>query len=104
MTNRKKSYRIKSKFRFTTSITIALILIMFMANTAFGLNNVSSLTKTNPIEIEIQSGDSLWNIACEYGPGHTDPRKIVYDICSLNNITADNIYPGQTILIPDYSR
>ncbi|MBE6033897.1 MAG: LysM peptidoglycan-binding domain-containing protein [Clostridiales bacterium] len=104
MANRKrKSYRIKSKFRFTTSITIMLILFIFMANTVLGLDYASSLTKHEPVQIEIQSGDSLWNIARQYGPNHMDTRKIVYDICNLNNISADSIYPGQQILIPDYS-
>lgn len=104
MKNRKKSYRIKSKFRFITSLTVTLIAFVFMAYNVFGLDSASSLTKENPIQIEIQSGDSLWNIACEYGPSHTDVREIVYDICSLNDITADSIYPGQKILIPDYSK
>lgn len=104
MKNRKKSYRIKSKFRFITSLTVTLIVFVFMAFNLLGLDNASSLTKENPIQIEIQSGDSLWNIACKYGPDHTDIRKIVYDICSLNDITAESIYPGQKILIPDYSK
>nr|WP_315019635.1 LysM peptidoglycan-binding domain-containing protein [uncultured Aminipila sp.] len=104
MKNRKKSYRIKSKFRFITSLTVTLIAFVFMAYNVFGLDNASSLTKEIPIQIEIQSGDSLWNIACEYRPSHTDVREIVYDICSLNDITADSIYPGQKILIPDYSK
>ncbi len=104
MKNRKKTYRIKSKFRFITSLTVIFIAFVFMSYNFFGLDNASSLTKENPIQIEIQSGDSLWNIACEYGPNYTDVRKIVYDICSLNDITADSIYPGQKILIPDYSK
>lgn len=102
MKNRKKSYRVKSKFRFTTSITIMLIVIVFMANTVLGFDDARSLTKSNPIEVEIEAGDSLWNIACEYGPSNIDIRKIVYDICDLNEITADSIYPGQKILVPDY--
>ncbi|QAT42855.1 LysM peptidoglycan-binding domain-containing protein [Aminipila luticellarii] len=104
MKNRKKSYRIKSKFRFTTSITLALILLVFMANNLLGMDNVSSLTKSEPIEIQIESGDSLWNIAGKYGPEHTDIRKTVDEICSLNEITADSLYPGQRILIPDYAK
>ncbi len=103
MKNKRKSYRIKSKFRFITSITVMLIVLVFMANSFLGLEDASSLTKYTPMEIEIEAGDSLWNIACEYGPSNIDVRKIVYDICQLNDISADKIYPGQKILIPDYS-
>jgi len=44
-----------------------LILFIFMANTVLGLDDASSLTKHEPVQIEIQSGDSLWNIARQYG-------------------------------------
>lgn len=104
MKNRKKTYRIKSKFRFTTSITVALIVLVFMTNMVLGLDDASSLTKSEPIEVQIEVGDSLWNIACEYGPNRTDIRKVVYDICNLNDITAGSIQPGQTILMPDYCK
>lgn len=102
MKSRKKSFKIKSKFKFTTSITVTIIVFVFMVNTVLGMNDVSSLTKHEMIEVEIQSGDTLWNIASEYGPHSADPRTIVYEICSLNDISADSIYPGQIILIPDY--
>ena len=104
MQNRKKSYRIKSKFRFTTSISITIILFFVMVNTVFGINDASSLTKEQPmLQVQIETGDKLWDIASEYGPDHTDPRKTVYDICSLNDISADSIYPGQTIMVPNYN-
>ncbi|MFV0516784.1 MAG: LysM peptidoglycan-binding domain-containing protein [Aminipila sp.] len=103
MKNKRKSYRIKSKFRFITSITMTLILFIFVANTVFGLNSASSLTKYTPIQVEVRYGDSLWNIASEYGPKNADKREIIYEICSLNDITADSIYPGQTIFVPDYN-
>lgn len=101
---RSKRYRIKSKFRFTTSITILLIGLVFTINTFTGFSDASSLTKYDPIEIEIQEGDCLWNIAHEYGPKGMDKRKIVYDICRLNDITAGSIYSGQMILFPDYNK
>ena len=104
MTTTKKTYRIKSRFRFTTSVTLAIIMVCFMANTVLGLNNASGMTEPkDPYQIEIQYGDSLWNIASEYGPDNTDIRKIVHEICELNDITADSLQPGQIILVPDYS-
>ncbi|MEJ8546032.1 cell division suppressor protein YneA [Brevibacillus borstelensis] len=53
------------------------------------------------IEITVQPGDSLWNLAIAY---KTDPKKdvrdMVYAIRELNKLESAIIYPGQTILIP----
>ncbi len=98
----KKKYRIKSKFRFTLFMTIAILLFFSAAGTAVGMNNAESLTKPVYTEIVIQSGDTLWDLAQEFGPADKDVREVVYDICQYNEISADSIYPGQTIMIPQY--
>ena len=50
--------------------------------------------------IVIQSGDTIWNIACEYAEPSKDVRKLVNEICKLNDIKAGSIYPGQVIKVP----
>lgn len=98
----KKQYRIKSKFRFTLFLTIAMVMVISITGTMLGENHTESLTKQTYSEIIIQSGDTLWNLAKEFGPDHKDVREVVYEICKLNDIAADSIYPGQTIRIPVY--
>jgi len=98
----KKKYRIKSKFRFTLFMTIAILMFISAAGTAIGMNQAESLTKPFYTEIVVQSGDTLWELAQEFGPDHKDVREVVYEICRINEISADSIYPGQTILIPEY--
>ena len=98
----KKRYRIKSKFRFTLFMTIAILMFISITTTAIGANNAESLTKPVYSEITIQSGDTLWNLAEAFGPANKDTREVVYEICKINDISADSIYPGQTILIPEY--
>jgi nucleoid-associated protein YgaU len=98
----KKKYRIKSKLRFTLFMTIAILMFISAAGTAIGMNNAESLTKPVYSEITVQSGDTLWDLAQEFGPSDKDVREVVYDICKLNEISADSIYPGQTIRIPEY--
>lgn len=98
----KKKYRIKSKVRFTLFMTMVLLLVFSFAGTIFGANNSESLMKTTYSEIRIQTGDTLWDIAQELGPDNKDVREVVYEICQINDITADNIHPGQTILVPEY--
>ena len=96
----KKRYYIKSKFRFTIFLVMILLTSIFTFSAFLGLNNVQSMTKPIYTEIQIESGDTLWALAKEFGPKNTDPRKVVYEICMLNSITADGIYPGQVITIP----
>lgn len=97
-----KKYRIKSKFRFTLFITFVLVLSIFTISTVIGLNTADSLTKNLFTEIQVQHGDTLWKLAKEFGPENKDLREVIYDICMINDITADSIYPGQRILIPVY--
>lgn len=98
----KKKYRIKSTFRFTLFMTIAILILFSFAGTVVGANNAECLTKTNYSEVRIESGDTLWDLAKEFGPNDKDVREVIYDICKINDISADSIYPGQTILIPVY--
>ena len=98
----KKKHRIKSKFRFTLFMTVMLLMTFSFAGTIFGANNSESLMKAAYSEIRIQTGDTLWDIAKDLGPDNKDVREVVYEICKLNHITADDIYPGQTILVPEY--
>ncbi len=98
----KKKYRIRSKFRFTLFLTVAILVMISVTGTIFGANDAESLTKPVYTEITVQSGDTLWDLARDFGPDHKDVREVVFEICKLNDISADSIYPGQTILIPAY--
>lgn len=100
MDAKKTKYRIKSRFRFTIFVAIMMLVLVTGSNTVLGINNASSLTKPVYATIQIVSGDTLWDIASMYNQEGNDIRKFVYEICMLNEITADSIYPGQNILIP----
>lgn len=98
----KKKYRIKSKFRFTLFLIAAFLIVIGITGTAIGVNTSESLTKPVYSEITVQSGDTLWDLAEEFGPDHRDTREVVFEICRINDVSADSIYPGQTILIPEF--
>ena len=99
-TRKRKKYRIKSKFRFITSITVMAILLVSALGFIFGLNDSQALTKTEYEQIQISSGDTLWQIANEYKTDDTDTRKAVYKICQINDIDASELYPGMVISVP----
>ena len=72
------------------------ILILFL------LTGCSKLISTEYMDVEVKSGDTLWNIAQDYMPDDMDTRKAVFKLCSLNDISADQLYAGMTIQVPIY--
>lgn len=98
-----KKYRITSKFRFTMFLTIIILCIFTAIGFASGMNTVSSSSMNEYNQVEIQSGDTLWAIASDHGPADQDVRQTVYDICQLNDISAEQLEAGQKILVPVYN-
>ena len=74
---KKKKYRIKSRPRFIISIMIMAGLIIAGFNFITGLDETTALEKTKYTEVQVVSGDTLWNIADEYKDNDTDPRDAV---------------------------
>ena len=97
-----KTYRIANRFRFTLFVVITIVLLTTVINFALGLNTAASLTIQEYLDIEIMSGDTLWSIAETYMADNMDTRAAVYELCSINNITASELYAGMTIQVPIY--
>jgi len=51
-------------------------------------------------KVTVYNGDTLWGIASAYTEPSKDVRKLVNEICELNNIKPGKIYPGQVLLVP----
>ncbi len=98
-----KKYRITSKFRFTTFLVIAILCIFTIIGTLTGINTANSSSMAAYNMVKVESGDTLWDIASEYGPDNMDLRQVVYEICDLNEISADQLEAGQNIIVPVYS-
>ena len=97
-----KRYRVVSKFRFTVFMAILILIAVTAFGTIFGFNTASSSSRDLYNQVQIESGDTLWDIAAQYGPDDADIRNTVYEICALNDISADQLQPGQKIIIPVY--
>jgi len=102
MTNTKtrKRYRIKNRVRFASFIVISLLLVCTIFNTALGFNDALALSEQQYIEIQVESGDTLWTIADEFMPDDIDLRDAVYMICDANDMNANELYAGQTLNVP----
>ena len=95
----KKHYRIKSKFRFTVFVVLVCLLISCAGNALVG-SLESHAASTEFIEVTVEAGDTLWNLAAAYGPADADIRVIVYNICAINHVSAETLRPGQILSIP----
>ncbi|MFE6997748.1 LysM peptidoglycan-binding domain-containing protein [Microbacterium sp. NPDC057659] len=67
-----------------------------------GGSALASGERTAPVDFEtvmVMPGDTLWSIAGEVAPG-ADPRDVVDEINSLNNLHGGVLQVGQEIAIP----
>ena len=95
-----------------TRIPVAIVLICLLTGLAGyigasdGKTNDTGLVFTAHAEeqivyknIVVKNGDTLWGIASNFTEPSKDIRKVINDICKLNNITPGSIYPGQVLKI-----
>lgn len=52
------------------------------------------------IEYVVKPGDTLWNIAKNFGTEDEDPRKLIYQIRKINGMETGEIFVNQIIKIP----
>ena len=95
-----KKYRIKNRTRFTAFLTILILTSSFISGSVLGLFNASSKDITKYTTVKVESGDTLWNLAKQYGSTNKDIREVIYEICKINNVSAESLQPGQFITIP----
>jgi nucleoid-associated protein YgaU len=50
--------------------------------------------------VVVHEGDTLWDLARDYGPAHADPRQTVSRIREANHLTGSLIRPGEVVYIP----
>jgi hypothetical protein len=87
------------------SVLALLVIVPMLALTAaFALNGggaaaSSSTGRTHFEHVTVASGETLWQIAEQVAP-NADPRDVVADIASLNDISGSGIVAGQSLAIP----
>ena len=96
----KKKIRIKSRVRFFAFVLIMILLSVTGMNTILGLNNAEGNTKDRFTVVEVTYGDTIWDIAREYLSDDMDVREAVHLIMSINDISAEELQPGQCLKIP----
>ena len=94
----KKTFRIKNKFRFT--VFVAVMVLMFSMLLGIIVPVEAHAGNIRFIEVKVCGGDTLWALASRYGDPDKDIRENIYDICRINNISAETLREGDSILIP----
>jgi LysM repeat protein len=78
----------------TAPLVVAALTLSLNAGGATATDSAVAL-KT----VTVSSGESLWQVALTVAP-NTDPREVIADIMSLNNLTSADVQPGQQLDIP----
>ncbi|MDP3387467.1 MAG: LysM peptidoglycan-binding domain-containing protein [Eubacteriales bacterium] len=92
-------YKVVNYKRFRSFVMVSAILAVLTASVLIYNITAFSVNCNTFIEIPVRDGDTIWNIAREYGTSDSI-RQDVYTIMKLNNIEDGMIYPGQVIIVP----
>lgn len=79
---------------------LMLVAICFVAIVLIG--NCTKKESIEWVQYEVESGDTVCDIAIRFTPKGIDYRKTEYAIMQKSNIEDATIYTGQTILVPVY--
>lgn len=95
-----KHYKIVNRTRFICFEIVLFITVFLIAGALFSRVTAGADSRKNCTEVRVVAGDTLWDIAKEYGSDKKDIRQVVSDICRLNHLRADELRPGQIIMVP----
>jgi len=95
-----KKYKLVNKARFYSFITACIVLI-FLGLLFFTNEDARGECINKYDMVEIQYGDTLWDIASRYNNNsYEDLREFVYKIKRENDIFGDLLVPNTTLRIP----
>ncbi len=90
--------------KLLSSILILGIILGLAVSLALAFTTPSEArgkSTSQTIEVTVGLGDTVWDLAVEYGPRGADPRSVVYDIAEINDLNGYVIRPGDKIAIPN---
>jgi hypothetical protein len=96
--------RITRRGRAVLTLLIAIPLAVGAAVTGIGAIGAAAGTQgvgggTTFHYVTVESGESMWQVAEAVAPA-ADPRDVVANILSLNNLSSGEVQPGQRLAIP----
>ena len=87
------------KIRKNTFVLLTMALILCLGTLAMG-GEKGIQTKTYYECVQVEKGDTLWEIAEEYKMEGTDTEQMVDEILEVNGMKNTNIRTGESIIVP----
>ena len=94
--------RITRRGRVVLTLLIAIPLAIGAAVAGVGAVGAAAGSHSSTATFQyvtVEPGESLWQVAQEVAPA-ADPRDVVADILTLNNLSSGEVQPGQRLAIP----
>lgn len=94
---------VRSHLRITRRGRVVLGFVPAIVVAGVSLLGAQSATATSEAValevVTVEPGETLWQLAEQVAP-HADPRDVVHDILSLNNVSSADIEPGLELELP----
>ena len=87
------------KIRKNTFVLLTMALILCLGTLAMG-GEKGVQTKTYYECVQLQKGDTIWEIAEEYKLEGTDTEQMVDEIMEVNGLKNTNVRAGESIIVP----
>jgi hypothetical protein len=97
---RRSHLRMTGRGRAVLLTLVAIPLVI--AALVFGINagDATATRSSTPLaKITVVNGETLWSVAKQIAPA-ADPRDVIADVISVNNLNSADIYPGEQLSIP----
>lgn len=94
--------RITRRGRTVLTLLIAIPLAIGAAITGIGAIGAAAGTQGSTAtfqHVTVELGESLWQVAQSVAP-NADPRDVIANILSLNDLSSGDVQPGQSLAIP----
>lgn len=100
----RQGVRLKRRASTRLKITgvLVIMVLFFLGWVIFVKQNAMGVNELEYTKVIVKTGDTLWEIAKEYGPPDRDIRRVVFEIRKFNNLEENYIYPGQVIQVPKF--
>ena len=98
--------RREGRLRSRTLVVGALLVCVLSVGTLVlsGITSAASaqqaLDRAGTVTVAVRQGDSLWSIAHEHGVAGVDDERVVSWIARRNGVAADELVPGQRLVVP----
>jgi hypothetical protein len=87
---------VSARIRALSIISITVIVVLLLLASA----GHATLDASETMSYRVKGGDTLWEIAGDYGPENTDRRAVIAVIERINGVDAGSLQVGQIIDIP----